>query len=221
MQSLDDALFGSRWELLRLIAGSPKNPTELAAALGTSLANISQQLKLLEAYGLVVKQKEVYKDKRVGKPRLTYRIARDTSYLGVVSDGFAEKKALSPRDFSSIALRSSLLLEPEEHYVLLKFLIAHEDLLHKCDGIGLIKTSRDAIELFLHTEQVDEIRKKFSNTLVLDYKGKPRKIICWTHAGFEMDEGLSRKDPYFVTMFKSLAILQDRKGSLVNGKRRV
>jgi len=219
MKNLDDALFSGKWELLQLLAMIPRNSTQLAHTLNTSLANVTQQLAVLEAYGLVTKEKETSATKRVGKPRLRYSIAKDVSYLGLISDGFAEKKALTLTGFHQVMARSLLRLTPEEHYALMKFLLSHDELLHKCDGICLLKTTKDSLELFLHSEHLDEIRKRYSNTIVQEQSGKNRKIICWTHSAFEIDEGLSHKDPYFINMLKQAIILQDRTQKLVGAKR--
>ena len=220
MKTLDDTLFSTKWEILQLIASSPKNATQLATTLKTSLANITQQTKLLEAYGTVLREKEET-PKKVGKPRLRYRVAKDFSYIGLVTDGFAEKKSIILKDFSNAFVRSLLVMNQEEQYVFVKFLILHESILQKCPGIGLLKVTKDTIELFLHSEAVDEIRKKYSNTIISDLTGKNKKVICWTHTGFEIDEGIFRKDPYFMNMFKSMVVLQDRGGTLIKAKRQV
>ena len=63
---LEGLFSGTKWDILRLIAKEPRNPLELARVLGTSIANISQQLRLLEAAGLVRKEKVSNRER--GKP---------------------------------------------------------------------------------------------------------------------------------------------------------
>lgn len=215
MKTIDDALFSTKWDLLQLIARSKnKTPTELARVLNTSLANITQQLKLLEAYGLVGKEKENNPEKKVGKPKLRYTLSKDVASLAVVGEGFAEKKSIVPTDYSVVFLKALLSASSEDAEALLKFLMTHDELMQKCKGIGLVKITKDSLELFLHTEFIDEIRKKHSHAVVADPSFKSKKIICWTHSDFEIDDGLKRKDPYFVNMFKNMAILLDKSAKL-------
>jgi len=86
---LEGLFSGTKWDILRLIAKEPRNPLELARVLGTSIANISQQLRLLEAAGLVRKEKVSNRER--GKPRTRYFISRDMLYVVVLSRALQEK----------------------------------------------------------------------------------------------------------------------------------
>lgn len=66
------------------------SPMQLAKRLQTSIPNISQQLRILEAYGLVEKTR-IPNAKR-GKPRLVYSIKGAKAYLAVT--GSASGQAL-------------------------------------------------------------------------------------------------------------------------------
>lgn len=97
---------------------------------------------------------------------------------------------------------------------MLKFSFKYEDILKKCKAIGVIKSTKDSIELFLVTDNVDEIRARFSNIFIEDNNGKTKKIINWTHNEFEINDGLNRKDRYFMDMLKNVQIIYDQQSVL-------
>ena len=86
-----ETLFTStKWEILDQLSKKSYSPLELSKILNTSMANISQQLRLLEALNLVKKEKVSNRDK--GKPRTLYSLSADYAYIIVFANGIAEKK---------------------------------------------------------------------------------------------------------------------------------
>jgi DNA-binding MarR family transcriptional regulator len=66
-----DSFFTSpRWKVLEILAKTPSSPMEISKQLNTSIAYISQQLKLLEAAGLVTKVRTRATER--GKPRTLF-----------------------------------------------------------------------------------------------------------------------------------------------------
>ena len=61
----------------------------------------------------------------------------------------------------------------------------------------------------------EEARKKLSN-VTIDVGGNQKKIVSWTHNGFEMDDGIKRKDEHFLNLIKDMKILSDPDGKLEN-----
>ena len=90
---LDSLFTSTKWEILRVIAEKPKSPLELSRVLDTSMANISQQLSLLEFAGLV--EKERLSNRAAGKPRKRYSLKKYIVYLVVLS-GRKQVKKLVP-----------------------------------------------------------------------------------------------------------------------------
>jgi DNA-binding MarR family transcriptional regulator len=62
-----EIFLNNKWIILKEIAESPQSPSDLALKTNTSLSNITQQLKLLEAYQIVRREKS--EEKNTGKPR--------------------------------------------------------------------------------------------------------------------------------------------------------
>lgn len=91
---MDEYLGQAKWPILEIIAKGPHSPIEIAQIIGTSVAYVSQQLKLLEAVGLVQKSKtgEFLK----GKPRSLYSLTRDLIHITSLVQGQPQKKSIEP-----------------------------------------------------------------------------------------------------------------------------
>lgn len=201
-QEIDPEIFSSnKWVLIKEIAEKSQSPSDLAEKTKTSLSNIVQQLKLLEAYGIVKKEKAEPTNTN-GKPKMIYSINKELAYIIYLKEGQAQK-ALFKIEPTLKGILNMIFASNEDNYFLSKFFFQNEDILKKCKSISLIKSTRDSIELFLITDHVDEIRAKFSNTFVQDLAGKTKKIVNWTHNEHEIEEGLHRKDKYFIDLIKN------------------
>ncbi len=96
----------SKWEIIEKLAEKSYSPLELSKILNTTMANISQQLRLLEALNLVKKQKVSNRDK--GKPRALYSLSGDYVYIISFMQGSAQKK-LIPLNQQTKAIIKNLL----------------------------------------------------------------------------------------------------------------
>ena len=85
----------SKWDILKQLEHGPSSPLELSKVCGTSIANISQQLRLLEMAGLVTSRR--ISNKAKGKPRILYSLAGNLSYMIATTDDFVDKKVLQLR----------------------------------------------------------------------------------------------------------------------------
>ncbi len=88
----DSFLTSPRWEILVIIAEKPSSPVEIAEKLNTTVSYISQQLKLLDAAGLVKKERTGAVER--GKPRSLFSISDEFAYLTLLSEGFANKNLM-------------------------------------------------------------------------------------------------------------------------------
>ncbi len=202
----------TKWVLLKELAEKPQSPSELAEKTQTSLSNIVQQLKLLEAYGIVKKEKAEPTNSN-GKPKMIYSISKPLIQVVFLKDGKAEK-GIFKTNIIIDSFMNLLFASTEDIYFIAKFLFQNEEVLKKCKSIALFKSTKDSIELFLITDHIGDIRTKFSNTFIQDLFGKTKKIVNWTHNEHEIKEGLHRKDKYFVDMIKNSKSIQDNSGIL-------
>ena len=89
---LETLLTGTKWEILEILASRPSSPLELAEKLSTTIANISQQLRLLQTAGLVQKQRTG--SGQAGKPRVLFSLSDNYAFITILSKGFAKKKLI-------------------------------------------------------------------------------------------------------------------------------
>jgi predicted transcriptional regulator len=89
---LETLLTGTKWEILEILASTPSSPLELSKKLNTTIANISQQLRLLQTANLVKKQKTG--SAQPGKPRMIFSLSNNYAFITVLSKGFAKKKLI-------------------------------------------------------------------------------------------------------------------------------
>ena len=87
---VETLLTGTKWEIIELLAKKSLSPSDLSSKLNTTIANISQQLRLLETAGLVNKQRTG--SGKPGKPRVLFSIADDYCLIMLFTKGFAKKK---------------------------------------------------------------------------------------------------------------------------------
>lgn len=116
----------TKWAVLKEIAKQPLSPMQLAERLDTSIANISSQLRLLEAAQLV--EKERTGKAKAGKPRSLFSLSRDFAHVSAATrDGltFKELISLQHHQKTTIAVWSM-----PKHYQqpLLTFLFTHPEL---------------------------------------------------------------------------------------------
>ncbi len=93
----------SKWDILKCLEERKKSPIDLAKETNTSVANISQQLRLLELAGFVKSERISNRDK--GLPRILYSIADNNSYVVAATPGFVDKKFLKLQDYQKCVLR--------------------------------------------------------------------------------------------------------------------
>src|SRR3989338_1324085 len=102
-----------RWNILKAISNEPLSPLQLSEKLNTTIANISQQLKLLEAMNLVKKEKIRNRDK--GKPRTLFSLNGEYALLVPTTMHFAEKKLVHLTPHQKTIMRIWFLPQELQH----------------------------------------------------------------------------------------------------------
>jgi len=158
---LETLFTASKWEILRELADRPFSPLQLAERSSTSLANISQQLRLLEMAGLVKSKRLPNRDK--GQPRVLYRLAEDQGFVIAAANDFVEKKLLKLSLRNKITLRIWLFEDPEIRYTLEKAFWQTEPFLLKMESLGVQVLSEEKVQFcvvskILKTAELPEFR---------------------------------------------------------------
>ena len=108
----------TKWDILKILEGGAKSPIEITKELNSSMANVSQQLRLLEMAGLVTSKRVSNRDK--DKPRLLYSLVGNLSYVISTSDNFVDKKIVPMSEHNKIILHIWFLEDPQLRYALEK-----------------------------------------------------------------------------------------------------
>ncbi len=137
MMDYESMLSGTRWQILDLLSEGRLSPLELSLKLKTTLANVSQQLRLLHMAGLVKTQKISQRDK--GKPRLLYSIADDFGYLVLASPGAARKTMLSLSLHQKLTMAVWSVAPADLHAASSSFLSRLEDYAPKVEAVYFSK----------------------------------------------------------------------------------
>jgi DNA-binding transcriptional ArsR family regulator len=224
LMEFEDLLTKTKWDILKELAKGDKSAVEIARKTNQSIANVTQQLVVLEAHNLVKKAKKEERQKKPGKPKTPYGLSQELFAFSFLKPGLAEKSVIRLREadlFTKFVLNAYFTLKEEDHYPVVKY-ICESEILNKADSIGFLQSNEKEIELFVITEeQLHDFREKFSNYHILGLDGKTKKIISWSHNKKEVEEGLEKKEEYFINLVKNSKELVDKKESLKRFKEKI
>lgn len=155
----DSVMNSSRWDILKMIALEPASPVKISEEIGTSVAYVSQQLKLLEVAG-VLRKKRTGSSER-GKPRTVYSIAKELVSITSLIDRAPGKIQFEPnsRQKAMIAIWS---LPSNLHYLLEK-LHWTLDGLSGVRGIYFESSSKSRVFVISESKKVKDAVMRFSS----------------------------------------------------------
>ncbi len=166
---LDSFLASPRWDILKIIMNRPSAPMEISKQLQTTTSFVSQQLKLLEAAGIVKKKKTGAFEK--GKPRSLFSISEESLYLIPLAKNAPDKKLL-PLSIENKAIVNIWYLENKELQVILqKFFWQIQPHLESIVAIS-VYTKSSSTKIYVVSEdsnlthQINEIQKKSEDKAV-------------------------------------------------------
>jgi predicted transcriptional regulator len=151
---LETLFTASKWDILQHLAEQPYSPLELSERSSTSLANISQQLRLLEMAGLVTSERVPNRDR--GLPRIKYRLASDQGYFIATANEFVEKKLFKLTTYNKAILRIWFYDDPSTRLVLEKAFWRIEPLLKKVHKLGVLQVSGTRLKLCVVSDQLSQ-----------------------------------------------------------------
>jgi len=115
---LESIFTDSKWRIITELSHNSLSPTNLAKKTGTSLPNISTQLKLLEALDFVEKNKLNNVGK--GNPRKIYSLKKEFAYVIVGTKNAVGKRMIKLNSDSKFFFSSLLISEQKAGYLLVK-----------------------------------------------------------------------------------------------------
>lgn len=109
---------GSKWNILKKLANAKKAPIDLAKETRTTIANTSQQLRLLETARIITVEKILGRQKT--QPRMLYSIPEPQAFIALISPHFVEKKMFQPDRLETFVLKSLFVRDDDVRKELLK-----------------------------------------------------------------------------------------------------
>ena len=153
----------SKWDILKCLESGKKSPLELAKDTNTSVANISQQLRLLELAGFVKSERISNRDK--GLPRILYSLSDNYSYLIVSAPGFVDKKSVKLQEYQKAILKIWFLDNANIHRYVEKFFWSLEKFWEKIDIIAFESKDNENVNVLLLSSNPD-IKKSIKDTSI-------------------------------------------------------
>ena len=169
---IEPLISGSKWTILELLSEKSLSPTEMAEKTKTSLANISQQLRLLEMTGIVKKERQNLREK--GKPRMLFSLNDDYSYVVAMFHDFSAKKLFPATGHHKVVMKIWCLLDAGAHYAVEKFYFDCEQYLSGISEIYVTPDSKKIIVAVKDRESekaVSSIKSEMEVQTVMD-KGR-------------------------------------------------
>ncbi|MFH2020137.1 MAG: winged helix-turn-helix domain-containing protein [archaeon] len=204
----------SKWKILTELAKSASSPSQLAKSTGTSVANISVQLKLLEAMGFVRIEKLSNISK--GEPRKLYSLNRAICYMILSTSQTSGKKLIELEDDMIPYFSVWLLKDNDISRVLIKYLCSNE-VLQESSSLGYLGLKDGIIELVaLHPDPAKLHELSERN---VSFFQKNFIIQLHSHSIEDFRKGFENKEEYFNNTIKRVFILKDRDNVLSKMKK--
>ena len=163
----------SKWDILKCLESGKKSPIDLARESKTSVANISQQLRLLELAGFVKSERISNRDK--GLPRILYSLAGNYSYLVISSPSFVNKKFMKLEDYQKSIMKIWFVEDKSLQYYIEKFFWTIEKNLNKIDLLTIDISDSRTLKVSVISEN-PELKKSLKDT-VLDGPFGPKNFV--------------------------------------------
>jgi predicted transcriptional regulator len=163
----------SKWDILKILSSGSKSPLQLAKMSNTSVANISQQLRLLEMAGLVQSKRISNRDK--GQPRLLYSLVGNHSFLIASTQNFVDKKLLKLSEYNKVILKIWFLDNPKLHYYLEKAFWHIEEVLTENDALLFETNNSDDISLIIISDN-PELKRGLKKISIKSQEGVSRIV---------------------------------------------
>lgn len=206
----ENEIAGSKWQILKILSKYPQTPKQLAERLGTTIANMSQQLKLLEAYGFLKKARadKGPNSRKTKDLRVVYSLIKGKTWLINVSPGNVKRKELKTTPETAMLVNLLLLDLKDEHPFVLNFFL-NSPLVEHIDSAYHLKSEKQEINILIITKKLEHFREAKSS-LKIKYKNEEKTIRFWSHTLQEIKEGLSRKEEYFQSIVSQAELIYEK-----------
>ncbi len=195
----------TKWSFIKELENGTLSPKELANLTNTSIANTSQQLKLLEAQGFLKKIKNKGVNTRQKRDaRVLYSIAKQKVWVSRIDKARVERKELKNVDDYLLNL---LLCDIKDVRHVAKFFLEREDLMNKIKCLYYLQTINEEIHFLIITNELDFFRRD-NHSFDVFFNKKKVVIKFWSHSLEELKKGLKNSEAYYVDLVKRIQPLK-------------
>lgn len=212
---LETIFTDSKWRILTELSNRPLSPSDLSEKTGTSLPNISTQLKLLEALDFVEKEKLDNFEK--GQARKIYSLKKEFAYLVVGTKTVMGKKMFKLNPELKFLFSCLLLNDSFATYVLIKLFLEHEILFKDSISFGYLGITENTYEILIIDNNISKFSEIKNKEIQRNEKTFP--INFHVHKKDDFANGINNNDQYFKSLLKRVNILIDRDNFLSDIKK--
>ncbi len=223
---VESILTPSRWSILKEVAKRNNSATEIAKKLGTSIANISQQIKLLEAYNFLKERRKEKQNKSPGKPKTEYEIGSELIQITYLRKDMAGRKTVMLKEkdaYFKTIVNILFLPKPEDPPFIIRFLCKFEKLREVAESVAFIYSDNEKIELQVVAPKIDEaFAKQIDGVIIKNIDGSSKKIKCWVNTFEEIVDGIKQGDLHYIGLVNNaLPIFEQKENLIYNLKERI
>jgi hypothetical protein len=197
---------------LKAISQGYESASSIAKELRISITFAAQQLKLLEAYNFI--QRKKIRTKKIGKPAALYEISKQSTALCHIGSDAVFFHSIKGSKSNNFLINAAHLETYNTNYFLYKMYFLHEDILLKSEYVSLLEMSKQKIQVFIITENVEKIRKELSTIHLESNDGTKMDTALWSHTMEEVVQGLQKKEKYFLEKLDKSITLLDNNNTL-------
>ena len=157
----------TKWDILEALSTGRKSPFQLSQSCNTSLANVSQQLRLLELGGVVEAERVPNRDK--GQPRVLYSLKGDNAFIIATMPGFVKKMAVPLSDVQKGRLKIWLMVDSAKQYFVETVFADISEHFENIDAVYYDPTSYSNVH-FMVVPKKDLVKTKLRDSVV-SHKG--------------------------------------------------
>jgi hypothetical protein len=204
----------SKWRILSELSLGAMSPTELAKKTGTSAANISAQLRLLEAMDLIQEEKHTNISK--GEARKTYSLKKEFAYLVISSRQSIGKRMIKLTPDLMIYFNVWLINDSEIPPMLVKLWVENEIIFKNTNSFGYVGF-KEELEILIISDNTQEFSDLNNKSMMRNEKQYKIKAHVYTKEVFE--DSIKNKDDHIVSLLKKVFIILDKDSFLSKLKR--
>jgi hypothetical protein len=203
---LESVFTDSKWQILTELSHNALSPSELAKKTGTSLPNISTQLRLLEALDFI--EEEKLNNVAKGEPRKLYSLKKDFAYLILGSKTVIGKKMFKLDTELKFFFSVWMINDLNAPHLLIKLYIENEHIFKESLALGYLAIKGDELEILVITPNPEAFHNHKGAQIT--WHEKTYNVKAHIHTKEEFENGVANNDEYFNSLLKKIFILIDK-----------